>query len=216
MTSQLRTAPAKPTWKTAGLILCGGRSLRMGRSKADLPFGNGTVLQRVAETVSSATDHLVMVGAPGQSAPNFATAFHYVQDGTAFSGPLAGLISGLQVIQEDVATVFVCGCDSPLLRRGVIHLLLHELRDDRDVVAIDDGIRLQPLLAVYRPAILPIAQRLFATGERSLQTLLRATSLQKLPMEALHSIDPEFDSLRTMNTETEYEEIQARATRPAP
>ena len=33
--------------KTAGIVLCGGRSSRMGRPKAWLPFGGELMLQRI-------------------------------------------------------------------------------------------------------------------------------------------------------------------------
>ena len=36
----------------AAIVLCGGRSRRMGRDKASLPFGTETLLERVVRIVS--------------------------------------------------------------------------------------------------------------------------------------------------------------------
>ena len=37
--------------QVGGVVLCGGESKRMGRSKALLPFGRETMLQRVASVL---------------------------------------------------------------------------------------------------------------------------------------------------------------------
>ena len=54
----------------AGIILCGGRSTRMGTSKALLPFGGETMLQRIVRLLGTVASPLVVVAAAGQPLPN--------------------------------------------------------------------------------------------------------------------------------------------------
>ena len=54
---------------TGGIILCGGKSTRMGSPKAWLPFGPETMLQRVVRLLGTVVSPIVAVAAPEQSLP---------------------------------------------------------------------------------------------------------------------------------------------------
>src|SRR5687767_10615246 len=53
----------------AGIILCGGKSSRMGRPKALLPFGPELMLERVVRILSAVVSPIVVVAAPEQDLP---------------------------------------------------------------------------------------------------------------------------------------------------
>ena len=55
---------------TGGIILCGGQSTRMGSSKALLPFGAETMLQRVVRLLATVVSPIVVVAAAEQSLPD--------------------------------------------------------------------------------------------------------------------------------------------------
>ena len=52
-----------------GIVLCGGKSTRMGTSKALLPFGPETMLQRVVRLLSGVVSPIVVVAAVDQELP---------------------------------------------------------------------------------------------------------------------------------------------------
>ena len=52
-----------------GIVLCGGRSTRMGVPKATLPFGPETMLQRVVRLLGAVVSPIVVVAAREQSLP---------------------------------------------------------------------------------------------------------------------------------------------------
>ena len=52
--------------KRAGIVLCGGKSTRMGVPKATLPFGPETMLQRVVRLLGTVVSPIVVVAARGQ------------------------------------------------------------------------------------------------------------------------------------------------------
>jgi molybdenum cofactor guanylyltransferase len=63
-----------------GIVLCGGRSTRMGSSKALLPFGPETMLQRVVRLLSSVVSPIVVVAAVNQELPELARLKDFVRD----------------------------------------------------------------------------------------------------------------------------------------
>jgi molybdopterin-guanine dinucleotide biosynthesis protein A len=50
---------ASPEPNVGGIVLCGGRSTRMGRPKLSLPFGPETMLQRVLRILSEVVAPIV-------------------------------------------------------------------------------------------------------------------------------------------------------------
>lgn len=44
-----------------GVILAGGKSRRMGREKAFLPFGQGLLIERVIEVIQSVTADVILI-----------------------------------------------------------------------------------------------------------------------------------------------------------
>ena len=57
--------------RKGAIILCGGKSSRMGRDKATLPFGPELMLQRVVRLIGEVVslENVVVVAAPNQLLP---------------------------------------------------------------------------------------------------------------------------------------------------
>ncbi len=72
----------------------------MGRSKAWLPLGDETLLQRVVRLVREAAGPVVVVAAPGQSLPTLPADVRIVIDARSEAGPLEGLRVGLAALAE--------------------------------------------------------------------------------------------------------------------
>jgi molybdopterin-guanine dinucleotide biosynthesis protein A len=70
-----------------------------------------------------------------------------------------------------------------------------------------DDERWHPLAAVYRRDVLPTAESLLNSGQRSLVALLEATEAKRVPLDALREVDPQLHSLASCNTMSEYEAV---------
>src|SRR3954471_21362428 len=86
--------------RPGAVILCGGKSSRMGQDKAALPFGPETMLQRVARLISEVVDpkNLVVVAEADQSLPVLPVGVTVAHDSRQFRGPLEGLATGLRAL----------------------------------------------------------------------------------------------------------------------
>src|SRR6188472_4226302 len=82
-------------WQPAGIVLAGGRSTRMGTSKAWMPFGPETMLQRVVRLLGDVVDPIVVVAADGQDLPVLRPGVRIIRDEREGRGPLEALRAGL-------------------------------------------------------------------------------------------------------------------------
>jgi molybdenum cofactor guanylyltransferase len=190
--------------RTAGVILIGGQSKRMGRSKATLPFGPQTMLERIVERIQPAVDAVLVVAAVGQELPVPLPHTRLVYDEEYDRGPLGGLASALAALGSEVDAVFVTACDSPFVMPGFASRLF-ELLGDADVSVPHVGGRIHPLTAVYRTSILPVVRDQLAHSRLRMIDLIALLPTRRVVQDELADADPEMQSLRNVNTREEYE-----------
>jgi molybdopterin-guanine dinucleotide biosynthesis protein A len=189
---------------TAGIVLCGGQSSRMGRPKAWLSFAGEILLPRVVRLLGEAVDPVVVVAASGQDLPPLPPGVQVVRDAQRGRGPLQGLAAGLEALAGRAEAAFASSCDVPFLRPAFVRRLI-ALRGEKAICVPDVGGYRHPLAAVYRMDVRDAVARLLAEDR------LRATVLfDRLPTrfvreEELADVDPGLQTLRNLNTPEEYE-----------
>ncbi|MCA8997177.1 MAG: molybdenum cofactor guanylyltransferase [Planctomycetaceae bacterium] len=193
---------------SAGIVLCGGRSSRMGQPKHQLRLGSQTVLERIIETVGAVTGQVFVVGSPSQDLPSLPDGTRWIRDEEAHYGPLSGLRSGLRAVPGETAAVYLTGCDTPLLKPAVVTRIMSALTEDVDVAVVRQQGFLHPLAAVYRVSLLPQVERFLDQGELRPRRLIEASRFRVIDAESLRDIDADLESLRNMNTQEEYDSIR--------
>ena len=164
-----------------GLLLCGGRSSRMGQDKALLqlsgPFGAESLLQRGLRLLREA-------GCGGVWLSGDYPGFAAIPDEPAWygRGPLAGIASALQRYPEArwlILPVDMPGMDAPLLRalarQGAAH-------------PVGSGVQGSQFPLLLQPGALPVLKSLLGSSERrdySVQALLRQLDLPLLAADQL-------------------------------
>ena len=120
--------------KTAGVVLAGGRSSRMGSSKAALEWHGSTLLRRTVSVVGRAVDGpVVVVGAPGQRLPALPTGVEVLIDPREGLGPLQGIAVGLAAVADRAHAAFVSSTDLPFLHPAFVQAVLGALTSATDV-----------------------------------------------------------------------------------
>jgi len=187
-----------------GAVLCGGRSSRMGRPKAWLPFGAEVMLPRVVRLLGEAVDLVVVVAAPGQDVPPLPDSIAIVRDDREGRGPLQGLAAGLNALRGQVDAIYLSSCDAPFLRPAFVRRLI-DLMGDAMICVPRVGGYYHPLAAVYRLKVADAVARLLAEDRLRSSFLFSAVPTRIVEAAELTDVDPKFESLRNLNTPEEYE-----------
>ena len=181
----------------------------MGTSKALLPFGPETMLQRVVRLLSEVVSPIVVVAAIDQDLPQLPSSVIVTRDENEGLGPLEGLRAGLKALPNTVDAAYVTSCDVPLLVPNFVGQML-DLARDYDVAVMEiDGFT-HPLSAVYRRATLPFVEDLLAQDRLRPVFLFEAVKTRRVRPEEM-TADPELRTLRNLNTREDYEQALVEA-----
>jgi molybdopterin-guanine dinucleotide biosynthesis protein A len=193
----------------AGIVLAGGKSTRMGSSKAMLPFGRETMLQRVVRLLGDVVSPIVVVAAIGQELPGLPPDVIVTYDEHEGRGPLEGLRAGLKALPSDVDAAYVTSCDVPLLVPGFVRQML-DLASGFDIAVMEiDGFS-HPLSAVYRRSTLALVEDLLAKDRLRPAFLFEAVKTHRV-RPAQVTADPQLHTLRNLNTREDYERALVEA-----
>ncbi|MDQ6840609.1 MAG: molybdenum cofactor guanylyltransferase [Actinomycetota bacterium] len=152
----------------AGILLTGGASARMGRTKATLPIGVTTLAVRTAQLLDAVAEPVVEIG-PGHS------GWPAVTDTVAGGGPLVAMATGAAFLAGHgwSGPAIVVATDLPRLNVALLTWLIAHPAEG-SVVPLDGHSRPQPLCGRYQPADLSTAEMLVARGRRAMRDLLDA------------------------------------------
>lgn len=189
-----------------GLILSGGKSKRMGRPKAFLPFEGSTVIGHIVSEIKDLFSEIFIVANEVESFEDLGV--DVVKDILPHRGPLGGILSGLMTSSNHYA--FVMACDMPLIDKRLVRELVSR-RQDNDVVVLSHPQGIEPLFGVYsKNCIKPLEESLFA-GNLSVQDFLsglKAGVYEWMPERADAETLPPFFNI---NTPQDYSRVIAKA-----
>lgn len=186
-----------------GIILAGGKSLRMGQDKRFLEVGGQTLLDRAVAVVESLfPEILVVVAEPTLQLSHL--SHRVVTDLIPGCATLGGVYTGLSYASS--SRVFATACDMPFLNRTVIeHLATADPAADVVIVRLANG--LQPLHAIYSKRCLPVLEQMARAGNLKLQEICNAEALsvRVIPEEELRPLDPHLLSFLNLNSPADLE-----------
>jgi molybdopterin-guanine dinucleotide biosynthesis protein A len=192
-----------------GIVLCGGRSTRMGQPKEWLTVGQTTMLQQVVSVISNAiSGPVVVVAAPGQVLPALSPHLRIVRDQIQGLGPLMGFATGLEWLAMHVDRVFLAACDMPFLTPRLIHAVCDAIDNFDACVPVCDE-RTHPLSACYRSSVLDRVQQQVNSRHLKFHAFLDTISVRYLD---LHSCNVSLSDLQNINTPLDYARFQDMLT----
>jgi len=174
------------------LLLAGGASRRMGRSKALLPIAGTTLLEwQLARLGPAFPEVLVSVGEGGPALAGAAP----VADRLPGRGPLGGIEAGLTAASRDA--LLVVACDMPRVPLELLRRLL-ALAAGHDAAAAAGPRGPEPVCACYRRSALTTVTRNLDAGR-----LVAADTLADLDTAWADGVDPMY--LWNINTPDDYQ-----------
>jgi molybdopterin-guanine dinucleotide biosynthesis protein A len=170
----IRHGDARPSAGLAGVILCGGRSTRMGVDKATITLGGTTLLARALAHLDQVCDPVLI--APGDTGATVAGR-QSVADAVPHAGPLGGMVAALRATPHPLLAVVAV--DLPWINPRLIRMLA-ALVGDCDVAVCETAGGVEPLHAVYSTTILGAAEAALAGPDRSLRRLIARTKARRV------------------------------------
>lgn len=162
-----------PIWKRnlpvvpiTGVILAGGRSSRFGSNKAFATYEGIPLIDRVVNVMSPLFQKLVIV--TNNPAEYERLHLPLLRDLEPYKGPLGGIYTALRQTSND--TLFVVGCDMPLLSEEVIRKIIEQGKGADAAVPVWENNR-EYLMALYSRRLLPLFGRFLREGRLSLRGL---------------------------------------------
>jgi molybdenum cofactor guanylyltransferase len=186
--------------QVTGVILAGGKSRRMGRDKAFLPFGKGVLIERVIEVVRAVTDELLLITNTPEQYQRFGLPM--VSDVIPEAGSLGGIYTGL--VHAKTPYSLALACDMPFVKPAFSRFLC-DIAGEADVIIPKNAEDFQPLCTVYAQACRePIRQRIEA-GRLKITGFFDQVRVRVIEGEVLARYDPHDVMFFNANTPEEYE-----------
>lgn len=156
-----------------GVVLCGGRSQRMGFDKGAAQLGGRSLVERAARTLLALTPRVVLACGPE---PRYqASGLPLVLDDRRLGGPTAGLVAALEA--GDAEWALVLACDMPRVAPSDLLALLQAAQEgDLDVCCFAGASGEDPLCGVYRRSVATAMRAAQAAGR------LRVSAFRDFPL----------------------------------
>lgn len=197
------------------VVLCGGKSKRMGVDKSQLVFNGKTFLENVIEQVSAVTDLIVLVGDIDFGAHQLPSNILITEDERPNCGPLEGIRVGLKQLSKSVDHALVTSCDVPLLKPELIRYLFDRVGKFQAIVPVGDR-QLLAMTAIYRTEAHAIIDQRVAAGQLRVSDLADAIETFKIPVESLKEVDPDGDLMTNINSADDYLALLERFSQQCP
>ena len=185
------------------IILAGGKSSRLGRSKALQVIEGKNLIQWVIDRLATLSTEIIIATAHGEAIPcSSAVRTKTVADTYLGKGPLMGIYSGLMASSSSRA--IVVGCDTPFLSVGLLEYMT-QICTIFDVVAPRINDKLEPLCAVYSKNCLIPIRGLLEQDELRIRKLFSTVKVKYVEEDEINRFDPEHLSFFNINSQADLD-----------
>ncbi|MDQ2752469.1 MAG: molybdenum cofactor guanylyltransferase [Bacteroidota bacterium] len=179
-----------------GLVLCGGKSKRMGTDKGSLHYHNKSQREHVFDLLSSFCNEVFLSVNEHQSGS--VQNLPYIQDTMVDKGPVSGILSAFEH-NRNVAWLVVA-CDLPYLNKETIDYLLQHRNPQKTATAFwnEEGELPEPLIAIWEPKAFLFLHQFVLDGFHCPRKFLLHSDVEMLTA-------PDASLFKNINTKQEYE-----------
>jgi len=169
------------TFSIPAVIFAGGKSSRMGKDKALLPFGGASSLSAFQYQRLGRWFPKVYIATKERKFDFDAPLIFDAYEGAS---PLVALVSAFEALPQE-EMLFVLSVDAPFITKEIIASLIEKMQKNPryDVVAAATQEGVEPLCAIYRRTILPHAKEALAKDRHRMTALLASVSSETVAFE---------------------------------
>lgn len=191
------------------IILAGGRSSRLGRSKALQAIGGKTLIQWVIDRLAILSTEIIIATAHGEEIPYSSDVrLETVADIHPGKGPLAGIYSGL--IASSSSRAIVVSCDTPFVSVGLLEYMTQTC-PGFDIVVPRMKEKVEPLCAVYSKNCVAPIRELLKQNELKIIELYPVVTVRYVEEAEIDRFDPEHLSFFNINCQVDLDKARRLA-----
>ena len=166
------------------IILCGGRSSRMGQDKGSMIIQDKPMIKHILSTLNHQINEAIIVLNDQTRIAKYSEfidpqeytySITFVEDKIKGKGPMPGIMTGLGEIKSDYALILPC--DSPYVSANYINTIFSEIGNEYQAIVPyhDDENKLQtsePLHSVYKKSVIPEIEELISNDVLHIKGLI--------------------------------------------
>jgi molybdopterin-guanine dinucleotide biosynthesis protein A len=191
------------------VILAGGKSSRLGRSKLLETIDGKSLIQWIVDRLASFSTEIIITTAHGEAIPCSSTVtIKTVADIYPEKGPLGGIQSGLTASPGPQA--IVVSCDTPFLSASLLKYMT-QFCPRFDIVVPRIRNQVEPLCAVYAKNCLVPIQELLERDDRQIRKLFSMVKVKYVEEGQINRFDPDHLSFFNINSQAELDNARKMA-----
>ncbi|MEN4005874.1 MAG: molybdenum cofactor guanylyltransferase [Methanobacteriaceae archaeon] len=186
------------------IILCGGKSMRMGRDKGLILLNDKPMVLHVLDAIFGVADEIILVLRGPQQIKDYKNilepykSLKIVEDKIKDNGPLAGILTGFYNINSEYAQILPC--DSPFISKNFVLKMFKiiEMNEYDAVIPIWDDGHTEPLHSIYKKSSLNTIEELINKGKRDVNSLISSLNVKFIDVEELDFTLRSFQNINTI------------------
>jgi len=186
-------------YSIAAYILAGGKSSRMGRDKGLVSLNDKPMVSYTLDLCKEMGYAPVLVASQEEYA---ALGYPVIKDLVPDKGPMGGLHTALEHIDQQTTYVLLFSCDMPFIPKEAIFKLV-EAATGQSVIVSEFMKNINPLFALYHKDLKEQVKSNIEMGHLKMKDFIAESSHDKIDMEDLVLQSPE--RFININTPTELE-----------
>ena len=188
------------------IILCGGRSRRMGKDKGSLVLNGKPMILHVLDTIKDIADEIVLVLRDQDQIDKYkqfleeeTVPIKIVTDEIKDQGPLVGILTGLSQINSEYAQILPC--DSPFISKKFVLKMfkIAEANEFDAIVPIWDDRHIEPLHSIYNKTAVGTIRDLIKNKKRNVKALIEGLNVKYIDAGELDETTMSFRNLNSVN-----------------
>lgn len=178
------------------VILCGGKSSRMGFDKSKIKIDGRLLIEIIGEKLEKIFDEIILVAEKEDKFENL--KYKVVEDMEKNYGPAGGIYTGLKNASSKY--VFFLACDMPKINIDYIKYLMNIVEDDECdglICKKDDWI--EPLHAFYSKDLIKDFKKGIEENSLVLYDIIKNSNIRYIPEEITKKYSPDLDIFVNLN-----------------
>jgi len=184
--------------KITGVILSGGKSIRMGKNKAFIQVEGVPIIERIHNLFRELFQEVIIVTNETDLFSNFDSKIY--SDLIPDKGALGGLYTG--IVLSSFYYSFCVACDMPFIKRSVVQYLIENVANE-DVIVPRTKDGLQPLHAIYSKNCVDPIRKKIGEGKSKIIDIYDQVNVKIVDEKDFLCFDPRRESFINVNTPEE-------------